>query len=243
MTYCVGLLLKEGLIMASDTRTNAGVDNIATFRKLRIWERPGDRVVALAGAGNLAVTQSVISQLEERINAGPDAGETILSVDSMFKVARLVGDAVREVKRIDSPAASAGMENFSVSFLLGGQIGKGQLRLFQVYDAGNFIEASEDTPYFQIGEHKYGKPILDRVTTTAMPISSAVKLVLLSFDSTLRSNLSVGMPLDLLIYRRGALKVDLSRRITAEDTYFRNLSNLWSNALKGAFASIPEYDW
>ncbi len=243
MTYCVGLLLKEGLIMASDTRTNAGVDNIAVFRKMKVWEEPGDRVICLLAAGNLAVSQSVVSQLDERVAAGPAEGETLYSVTSMFQVARLVGETVRDVRAVHGAAAPPNSENFSVSFLLGGQINGGQLRLFQVYEAGNFIEATEDTPYFQIGEHKYGKPILDRVTDVDMPLANAVKLIMLSFDSTLRSNLSVGMPIDLVIYRRDALKVELNRRIDAHDPYFSDLSERWSNALRDAFANLPDYQW
>lgn len=229
--------------MASDTRTNAGVDNIATFKKMKVWERPGDRVIALLCAGNLAVTQSVVSQLDEQLHATAEEGETLFTATSMFQVARLVGRTVQDVKRLNGPAPPPNSESFTVSFLLGGQIAGGKLRLFQIYDAGNFIEATEDTPYFQIGEHKYGKPILDRVADTSIPLANAAKLIMLSFDSTLRSNLSVGMPIDLLIYRRDALKVELLRRIEHDDPYFSDLSRRWSEALKSAFANLPDYQW
>ena len=239
MTYCVGLLLERGIAFASDTRTNAGFDNIATFPKLHVWEQPGDRVIVLLSAGNLAVTQAVVSQLNEEIGDGPDEdGHTLHTVTTMFQAARLVGDAVRQVRRNDGEALEANSESFSVSFILGGQIGTEAPRLFQVYSAGNFIEATDDTPFFQIGEHKYGKPILDRVAARDMRVGEAAKLILLSFDSTLRSNLSVGMPIDMLLYRKDTLEVTDRRRIEEDDEYFRNLSAAWSDALREAFAKI-----
>jgi len=239
MTYCVGLLLDRGIAFASDTRTNAGFDNIATFPKLHVWEQSGDRVIVLLTAGNLAVTQAVVSQINEQIAQGAD-GEvaTILSVQTMFQAARLVGEAVREVRRMDGDALEANAESFSASFILGGQIGAEAPRLFQVYAAGNFIEATKDTPFFQIGEHKYGKPILDRVARAEMRVGDAAKLILLSFDSTLRSNLSVGMPVDMLLYRKDTLKVTDRRRIEEDDDYFRKLSSAWSDALRESFARI-----
>ncbi|MGI9412528.1 MAG: peptidase [Hyphomicrobiales bacterium] len=239
MTYCVGLLLDRGIAFASDTRTNAGFDNIATFPKLHVWETPGERVIVLLTAGNLAVTQAVVSQLNEQIDDGPDEdGHTLNTVTTMFQAARLVGEAVRQVRRIDGEALEANSESFAASFILGGQIGPEAPRLFQVYSAGNFIEATEDTPFFQIGEHKYGKPILDRVAVGDMRVGEAAKLILLSFDSTLRSNLSVGMPIDMLLYRKDTLEVTDRRRIEEDDAYFRGISAAWSDALREAFAKI-----
>ena len=242
MTYCAGLLLNDGVVLASDTRTNAGLDNIATFSKMRIWERPGDRVVVLLSAGNLAVSQAVATLLDERAETEAPEGETLFTATSMFQVARLVGAVVREVREMDGEALEAMSESFSATFLLAGQIKGGQVRLFQVYAAGNFIEATEDTPFLQIGEHKYGKPILDRVANMDMAPAEAAKLLLLSFDSTLRSNLSVGMPIDLMIYRKDALKVELKRRYEADDAYFKTISESWSEALRSSFGSVPDFE-
>ncbi len=244
MTYCVGMLLKAGLVLAADTRTNAGVDNIATFRKLHVWSRPGERTLVLLGAGNLATTQSVVSLLTEEAHRsrGRSKRATLFNVSTMFQAARVVGTAIKDVKRIESEGQAAWDETFSASFILGGQIGKERPRLFQIYSAGNFIEATEDTPFFQIGEHKYGKPILDRVAKSDMPLGDAAKLILLSFDSTLRSNLSVGLPIDLVVYNRDSHKVERARRIAADDPYFRKLSADWSLALRKAFSMIDPFD-
>jgi putative proteasome-type protease len=243
MTYCVAMRLDAGLVFAADTRTNAGVDNIATFRKLYYWRRPGDRVIVLLTAGNLSVSQSVVSLINEQIeaSAGSDA-PSLLTVPTLYRAARLVGDAVREVRRIDGPALDSGNLGFTTSCVLGGQIGTEPPRLFQVYAEGNFIEATEDTPFLQIGEHKYGKPILDRVARPSMRLGEAAKLLLLSFDSTLRSNLSVGMPIDLLIYQRDSLDIEHERRIGPDDAYFHYLSCAWSDALREAFGKIKEFD-
>ncbi len=241
MTYCVAMRLDRGLVFAADTRTNAGVDNVAQYRKLHFWRQPGDRVIVLLSAGNLAVTQSVVSNLNEQVAAPDPAGPTLFTVPSMYRAARLVGDAVREVRRTDGPALEMSKAGFSASFLLGGQIGTERPRLFQVYAEGNFIEATDDTPFLQIGEHKYGKPILDRVARPEMRLGEAAKLILLSFDSTLRSNLSVGMPIDILLYERDSLDVRREKRIGQDDEYFKNLSNSWSDALRTAFASIDEF--
>ena len=242
MTYCVGLRLDEGIVFASDTRTNAGLDNIATFRKMHVWEYPGDRVIVLLSAGNLAVSQAAISILNEQIDDAAKTGEPSLrNVRTMYQAARLVGEAVREVRRIDGPALEANSAGFSVSFILGGQIPGEPPRLFQVYAEGNFIEATKDTHFLQIGEHKYGKPILDRVARPALTMGDAAKLILLSFDSTLRSNLSVGMPIDLLLYRRDTWRVAEQRRIEADDPYFRIISRAWSEALRDAFVHIASY--
>ncbi len=240
MTYCVGLKLDDGVVFAADTRTNAGVDNVAQYRKLHSWNRPGDRVLVLLASGNLAVTQSVISTLNEQTSGEPGS-ESLYSVSSMYRAARLVGEAVREVRRTDGPALEASQAGFTATFILGGQIGGEQPRLFQIYAEGNFIEATDDTSFLQIGEHKYGKPILDRVAQPKMRLGEAAKLVLLSFDSTLRSNLSVGMPLDLLIYERDSLEVKHEMRIHQDDEYFKGLSNAWSEALRGAFAGMEEF--
>jgi putative proteasome-type protease len=242
MTYCVALRLNGGLVFAADTRTNAGVDNIAQFRKLYVWRKPGERVIVLLSAGNLAVTQSVVSLLNEQL--APDASSeapNLLNVTTLYRAARMVGDAVREVRRSDGPALEAAKAGFAASFILGGQVGGEPPRLFQIYAEGNFIEATDDTPYFQIGEHKYGKPILDRVASPEMRLGEAAKLVLLSFDSTLRSNLSVGMPIDLLMYERDSLDVRWQRRIEQDDDYFRKLSSGWSEALRSAFTRIEEF--
>ncbi len=243
MTYAVALRLDKGLVFAADTRTNAGVDNVSQFRKLHYWRKPGDRVIALLTAGNLAVTQSVISVLNEQLadDAERDA-PTLMTVPSMYRAARLVGDAVREVRATDGPSLEASKAGFSASFILGGQIGSEPPRLFQIYAEGNFIEATEDTPYFQIGEHKYGKPILDRVTQSGMRLGEAAKLILLSFDSTLRSNLSVGMPIDILIYDRDTLDARTVHRIHENDEYFKRLSASWSEALRTAVKRMEEFE-
>ncbi len=242
MTYCVGLRLDNGIVFASDTRTNAGFDNIASFQKMHIWERERERVLVLLSAGNLAVTQAVVSLLNEHIADGTDGDtHTLLSVSTLFQAARLVGSALREVHHMDSESFGHSAQAFSASFILGGQIGKEEPRLFQIYNEGNFIEAGDETPFLQIGEHKYGKPILDRVAHPGMGLGEAAKLLLLSFDSTLRSNLSVGMPVDMLIYRAGSLVAQELRRIEQDDPYFRTLSADWSDALRDAFYSIEEY--
>jgi len=242
MTYCVALRLERGLVFAADTRTNAGVDNIAQYRKLHYWRSPGERVLVLLSAGNLAVTQSVISTVNEALTAAEPDATTLFNVPSMYRAARLIGEAVRDVRRQDGPSLEASKAGFTANFILGGQIGAERPRLFHIYAEGNFIEATDDTPYFQIGEHKYGKPILDRVAQPHMRLGEAAKLILLSFDSTLRSNLSVGMPIDLLIYERDSLDIRRSRRIEQNDEYFKNLSAAWSDALRTAFATIDEFN-
>jgi putative proteasome-type protease len=242
MTYCVGLDLKDGLVLLSDTRTNAGVDNISTFSKMHVTEVPGERVIALLAAGNLAITQSVVNLLQEGIDRD-GAPETLLTVKSMFRAAQLVGEAVRRIYHIDGPAMQAQNVTFDISFLLGGQIKGRSMRLFQIYAAGNFIEATPDTPFLQVGEHKYGKPILDRAARYDTELYDGVKLALVSMDSTLRSNLTVGLPIDLLVYRRDALKVELRRRITEDDAYFAMIRERWSQALREAYRAIPRPDW
>lgn len=244
MTYCVGLLLDEGFVMAADTRTNAGVDNIGRFRKLHTWSRPGERVFVLLAAGNLAATQAVVSLLTEGVAAGTrkEGPPNLFTVKTLFQAARLVGQASREVRKIDGEAFGQDRDAFSAGFIFAGQIGKEPPRLFQVYGAGNFIEATADTPFFQLGEHKYGKPILDRVAQPAMRLGQAAKLIVLSFDSTVRSNLSVGLPIDILAYARDTLTLDHVRRIVEDDPYFRRVSAEWGQALRAAFAKIEEFD-
>ena len=242
MTYCVALRLNRGLVFAADTRTSAGNDNVAVFRKLHYWRRLGERVIVMMSAGNLAVTQSVISLLNEQLVAEPvDGKETLTTVPTLYRAARLVGEAVREVRKVDGPSLEETSAGFNASFILGGQIGSEPPRLFHIYAEGNFIEATDDTPFLQIGEHKYGKPIFDRVAQPTMRLGEAAKLALLSFDSTLRSNLSVGLPIDLLIYERDSLDVRREKRIEQDDEYFRKLSSAWSEALRSAFSKIEEF--
>jgi putative proteasome-type protease len=243
MTYCVGMLLDEGFVMAADTRTNAGVDNVGKFKKLHTWQKSGESLFVLLTAGNLAVTQAVVSLLTEGTKLkGKTATENLFAAKTMFQAARIVGRAIREVKKIDGEALSPTSDAFGSSYIFAGQIGKERPRLFQIYAEGNFIEASTDTPFFQIGEHKYGKPILDRVAQTTMKLGDAAKLVLLSFDSTVRSNLSVGLPIDMLTYETGTLKFEHTKRIGLDDPYFKMLSSEWSKALRSAFANIEAFD-
>jgi len=247
MTYCVGLRLDRGIVFAADSRTNAGVDNVATFSKMHVWDVKGDRVIVLMTAGNLSVTQSVVSLLKEQIRAVPalegdeEPAESLLSVPTMFQAARVVGQTIRSFYRAEKEAVEDNPSLYGSSFILGGQIAGEPPRLFHIYREGNFIEATAETPYFQIGEHKYGKPILDRVAKADMRMGVAAKLLLISFDSTLRSNLSVGMPIDLLIYRKDTLEVGERQRITEDDPYYRKVSAGWSAAIRDAFAHIDEY--
>jgi putative proteasome-type protease len=238
------MLLDEGLVMAADTRTNAGVDNVGRFKKLHTWAKPGERVFVLLTAGNLAVTQAVVSLLNEGIakKTKTPSQDSLYGVKTMFQAARVVGKAIRAVKAIDGEALGATGDAFSASFIFGGQIGKERPRLFQIYTEGNFIEATSDTPFLQIGEHKYGKPILDRVARNSMKLGEAAKMVLLSFDSTLRSNLSVGLPIDMLTYEAGTLRFEHMKRIGEDDPYFKMLSGEWSKALRMAFAKIEPFD-
>ena len=242
MTYCVGLRLERGLVFMSDTRTNAGLDNISTFRKMASWEVPGERLVTAMTAGNLATTQAVISLLEERSKAAGERHPSVLEQPSMFQVAREVGRTLREViadYRGQGPAAES---TFDATMIVGGQIRPGPPRLFLVYPEGNFIEASGDTPFFQIGETKYGRPILVRAYDPAMPFAEAVKLLLVSFDSTIKANLSVGMPIDLQIYAADSFRRGPEARIEADDAYFAAISGGWGEALRDAFARLPPFD-
>lgn len=240
MTYCVGMLLDAGLVCLSDSRTNAGVDHINTFRKMTLFERPGERVLVLMSAGNLALTQTLVSLLRERLATD---GPNLYTVTNMFEAARHVGDCLREVHARDGEALKEFGIEFNASLILGGQILGEEPRLFQIYAAGNFIEATRDTPYFQIGEAKYGKPIIDRVIRPETTLDEAAKCALISMDSTIRSNLSVGLPLDLLVLRTGALKVCSHTRIDAENAYFEMIRTRWGASLREAFHALPSPDW
>ncbi|KQW22503.1 peptidase [Afipia sp. Root123D2] len=240
MTYCCGILVKEGLVMMADTRTNAGLDNISTFRKLHVFNKPGERILAIASAGNLAISQSVISTLTEGVE-DPETGElqTLMNAPTMFQAAQRIGRAIRDVHRLEGNALKAEDISFDVSFLFGGQIKGGRMRLFMIYPAGNFIECTIDTPYLQIGEHKYGKPVLDRAIHYDVDLYEALKVGLVSMDSTLRSNLGVGLPIDILVVRPDVCDAELNYRIEEGDTYFHDLRTRWSTALRAAHQSIP----
>jgi putative proteasome-type protease len=240
VTYCIGMLMDAGMVFLSDTRTNAGVDQINTFRKMSVFEQPGERVLVLLSAGNLAITQAVVSLLFE--HQGKE-GASLLTAPNLFEAARHVGDCLREVHNRDAAALAGFNIDFNAAFLLGGQIKGEQPRLFSIYAAGNFVEASADTPYFQIGESKYGKPILDRIFNWQSDLEQAAKCALISMDSTLKSNLSVGMPLDMLCYTSGSLKVDRRARIAADHPYFKSLREAWGERIKQAFSELPALDW
>jgi putative proteasome-type protease len=240
MTYCCGILVREGLVMFGDTRTNAGVDNIATFRKLHVFSDPGKRIMAIASAGNLSISQSVVSILTEGYD-NPETGEheTLMNSPSMFQAAQRAGHIIRTLLSTEGKALEASDVTFDVSFLLGGQIAGERMRLFMIYSAGNFIECTTDTPYLQIGEHKYGKPVLDRAISYGMDIYDALKVGLISIDSTMRSNLSVGMPIDLMVVRRDVCDAELLYRIEPGEPYFSDLRERWSAALRAAHIAIP----
>lgn len=242
MTYCLGILLRDGLIMIADTRTNAGIDNISTYRKLHVLADRDDRLIVAASAGNLSVTQSVLGLLQEGLApfAGEDQPRRIEDMPSMFRAAQLVGEAVMLVGRELKPALNAARISSGISLLVGGRIGAGPVKLFLVYDAGNFIECQPDCPFFQIGATQYGKPILDRAMNYETSLDEAVKVGLLSFDSTIRSDLSVGLPLDVLAIPADSASPVIRRRIEPDDTYFQNLSALWSTMLNESRAAIPD---
>ncbi len=239
MTYCVATMIDAGIVFASDSRTNAGVDNISTFRKMKTFERPGERALVMVNSGNLAITQATINHLDQAIrrNAEPN----LMSVYSMYEVAELVGAALREVRHRDGPFLMENNVDGSASFIIGGQIAGEQQRLFMVYSEGNFIEATPETPYFQIGEVKYGKPIIDRVIRAETCMDDAIKCVLVSFDSTMRSNLSVGMPIDLACYQRDSLQLGLTYRFDEQDAYMQNIRQSWGEGVRRAFAQLPNF--
>lgn len=245
MTYCVGMMLDRGLVLMSDTRTNSGVDNISVFRKMFHWSIPGERMVAVMTAGNLATTQAVISQLEERNKAPSERQNSLLEAPTMFQVATMVGDLLRETIASRAQAQGHGQKaasTFGASMIVAGQIKGMEPRLFLIYPEGNFIEASYDTPFFQIGETKYGRPILIRGYERDMSFERAVKLLMVSFDSTLKANLSVGLPLDLLVLERDRFEPLHERRIDGNDRFFDAISRRWGEALKKAFLSLPDYE-
>lgn len=239
MTYCVAMKLQQGLLFASDSRTNAGVDHIATFRKMHLFQDGSDRRIVIVSAGNLATTQSVISLLQKQVRQDD---ENILSLHSLYDVATLVGSTVRDVIKRDSGQEAQGSVDYSCSLIVGGQIRGEQPRLFNVYAQGNFIEATEDTPYFQIGESKYGKPIIDRVITAQTSLAQAVKCALISFDSTIRSNISVGPPIDVLLHHADHFTTSEPYRFEEQHPYLLQLRNAWSSGLNQLFSSLPDVD-
>jgi putative proteasome-type protease len=242
MTYCVAMLLDTGMVFLSDSRTNAGVDRISTFRKTTVFKQPGERVLVLQSAGNLAITQAVTSRLRDKL-ASADAAASLLACHSMFAAAQCVGDALREVFVHDSEALREFAVDFNASFILGGQIKGEEPRLFSIYAAGNFIEATTETSYFQIGESKYGKPIIDRVVRRSSSVNEACKAALVSMDSTIRSHLSVGLPLDLVILKRDHFGVARHVSIDDDNAYFASIRKGWGDALREVFLHLPEPDW
>lgn len=242
MTYCVAVVLDVGMVFASDSRTSAGVDHVSSFRKMRVFAIDGNRVIVILSSGNLSITQSVVNLLDHNAR-NPDAPKTIMNLSSMIEAAELVGDTLREVKRRDGPYLQQSSVDANVSFLVGGQIHGERQRLFTVYNEGNYIEATRDTPYFQIGESKYGKPVIDRVIKCNTGLLEATKCILVSFDSTMRSNISVGLPIDLLIYTRDRLKIGMQRRVEEDDPYFNMIHQQWGAGLRKVFAELPNPDW
>jgi len=242
MTYCVAMCLDAGMIFASDSRTNAGVDQISRFSKMRTFVHQGERVIVMLSSGNLSITQNAINILEQRARAG-DHELNLWNATSMFDVARLLGDVLREVKTRDGPYLLQNNIDMSANFLVGGQVRGEVPRLFDVYSEGNFIEATPDTCYFQIGESKYGKPVLDRVINRGSSLVDATKCTIVSFDSTMRSNISVGLPIDLLVYKTDTLMVGLQRRIEETDPYFQMVHTQWGEGLRRVFAELPAPDW
>jgi len=242
MTYCAATMLDAGIVFASDSRTNAGIDNVSTFKKMRVFENPGERVIVTLCSGNLAVTQATLNHLEQQV-LRKDGSPNLMNSNSMFDVAYQIGEALRSVREHDAPFLMQNNVDSSANFIIGGQIGEERPRLFMVYSEGNFIEAMNETPYFQIGEVKYGKPILDRVIRSDTNMDDATKCVLVSFDSTMRSNLSVGMPIDLLCYEKNSLRVTKTRRFDERDDYMRSLRDQWGDGLRRAFVQLPNFDW
>ena len=242
MTYCVALRLDAGMIFASDSRTNAGVDHVSTFAKMRVFERKDDRVIVILSSGNLAITQGVVNLLDRHQHA-VEGTATIWNVDSMYDAAALVGDALREMQKKDGPYLLQNNIDANANLIVGGQIQGEAMRLFHVYAQGNFIEATDETPYFQLGESKYGKPILDRVVNTGTPQKEAAKCVLISFDSTMKSNISVGLPIDLLWLPKDSLRVGLQQRIREGDPDFPLLRSRWGGGLRRVVGELPDPDW
>ena len=241
MTYAVSFLLEQGLVFASDSRTSAGVDRVSIARKMTIFEQPGDRFMTLLSSGNLAITQAVIRHLQEDLETGGEGD--LFAAPSMFAATRMVGAALRKVHDIDAESMQEQGHGFNASFIMGGQVDGGEARIFMIYSAGNFIEATVEAPYLQIGETKYGKPILDRLLSHGTAIPTAAKCALLSFDSTMRSNLSVGPPLDFLCYRRDSFTSDERFQITANDPYFTRIRESYRKGIDKLFDRLPEPDW
>ena len=242
MTYCVGVLLDAGMVFASDSRTNAGVDHVSSFRKMTVYDRPGDRVVVILSSGNLSVTQNAINLLESNAKRG-DGSPNVWNAQSLFEIATLLGGCLREVKRRDAAYLTQNNIDANANFILGGQVKGEPQRLFMLYQEGNFIEATPDTPFFQVGETKYGKPIIDRVVKPSTSVIDATKCVLISFDSTMRSNVSVGLPIDLVTYAKDSLRIQLQRRITETDPYFTMIHHQWGEGLRRVFAQLPDPYW
>jgi putative proteasome-type protease len=242
MTYCVGVLLDAGMVFASDSRTNAGVDHVSSFRKMTVYDRPGDRVVVILTSGNLSVTQNAINLLEQNAKRG-DGSPNVWNAQSLFEIATLLGDCLREVRRRDAAYLTQNNIDANANFILGGQVKGEPHRLFMLYGEGNFIEATPDTPFFQVGETKYGKPIIDRVVKRSTSVIDATKCVLISFDSTMRSNVSVGLPIDLVTYAKDSLRIQLQRRITETDPYFTMIHHQWGEGLRRVFAQLPDPYW
>jgi len=242
MSYCLAMRLESGLVFMSDTRTNAGVDNIASYRKIFVFDEAADRSIVILVAGNLAITQNVISRLEESLDS-EDPQESLYKAGSMFDVARLVGRAVRAVFTEEGAALKEHGVDFSASLIVGGQIEDRRMRLFNVYSAGNFVEATAETPYFQIGETKYGKPIIERVLTPHTPLEDAIKCGLVSFDSTINANLSVGLPIDLAVLHRDQPKRLERHFIREDDPYFNSIGKIWGEGLRALFATLPDPRW
>ncbi len=244
MTYCIGIRLDAGMVFLSDSRTNAGLDRVSTFRKMMLYEKPGDRFMTLLTSGNLSVAQSVREILQvESVPNGDDAPITIWNATSMYDAARVLGSAVRRVHQQDGPSLAASGVEFNATMIFGGQIKGEAMRLFLVYAAGNFIEATRETCFFQAGESKYGKPILDRILTPATTLAEAAKCALVSMDSTMKSNLSVGLPLDLLIYERDKLASGKFVCIDDRNPYFQSIRDTWGQRLKQVFESIDDPQW
>jgi putative proteasome-type protease len=235
-------MLDAGMVFASDSRTNAGVDNVATFRKMHVIAKEGERLIVIMSSGNLSITQSAINLLEHQSRAG-DANKTVHNASSLYEIADLVGNALRDVRRRDGPFLQQSNIDTGASFIVGGQIRGEPQRLFNIYSEGNFIEATPETPYFQIGESKYGKPVIDRVIKRSTQLMEAAKCVLVSFDSTMRSNISVGLPIDVVIYDNNSLKPRVQRRIDESDAYFRMIHTEWGEGLRRVFAQLPNPDW
>lgn len=242
MTYCVAITLKAGMVFASDSRTNAGVDHVSSFRKMRVFSRDGDRVIVILSSGNLSITQSAINLLaEDQRDIG--GKRTLYDAKSMYEVAEMVGQALREVRERDGAYLQQANVDASASFIVGGQILGARMRLFQIYSEGNFIESTDETIYFQIGESKYGKPVIDRVVKPETSLLEATKCLMVSFDSTIRSNISVGLPIDLLIYRADTLRIAFQHQILETDPYFSTVHQQWGAGLRKVFAELPNPNW